>query len=195
MERTGRAVARWPCLACRSRSRRRRAGGSGIGVIRATEAAVGGRRTARSRAAPRSGDQAKQLPQLTGALGGPGADGQRSLAAGRPEAGRFWVGGRDYDEKDELDFYAEFDLVEQAFADRSLLRRRLYRERVLHYLDDDTVTPHVFRRLAARDVAHASAVFRTLLRRPGYAWEHDGEPLLRERKASYSPARPVRRRV
>jgi hypothetical protein len=47
---------------------RRRAGGSGIGVIRATEAVVGGRQTARSRAGLRSTDRAKQLPQLTGAF-------------------------------------------------------------------------------------------------------------------------------
>jgi len=99
-----------------------------------------------------------------------------------------------YDEKDGLGYYAEFGLVEQAFADPSLLRRRLHRQRVLDYLDDDSVPPHVFRRLAAGDAAcqRASAVFRTLLRRPGFAWERDGEALLRERKSSHfaHPASP-----
>jgi hypothetical protein len=97
-----------------------------------------------------------------------------------------------YDEEDGLGYYADFGLVEQAFADPSLLRRRLYRERVLDYLDDDSVPPQLFHRLAARDAGRASAVFRTLLRRPGFDWERDGETLLRERKKSYfaRPARP-----
>ena len=96
-----------------------------------------------------------------------------------------------YDEEDGLGYYADFGLVEQAFGDPSLLRRRPYRERVLDYLDDDSVPPHVFHRLAARDAVCASAVFRTMLRRPGFAWEGDGEALLRERKKSYF-ARPPR---
>jgi hypothetical protein len=97
-----------------------------------------------------------------------------------------------YDEEDGLGFYADFGLVEHAFADPSLLRRRHHRQRVLDYLDDDSVPPHVFHRLAARDAARASAVFRTLLKRPRFAWERDGETLLRERKKSYfaRPARP-----
>jgi hypothetical protein len=97
-----------------------------------------------------------------------------------------------YDEEGGLGYYAEFGVVEEAFADPSLLRRRLFRERVLDYLDDDSVPPHVFRRLAARDAARASAVFRTLLRRPGFDWARDGEALLRERKKPYfvRPPRP-----
>lgn len=58
-----------------------------------------------------------------------------------------------YDEEDGLGYYVEFGLVEKAFTDPSLLRRRL----------------------SARDVARASAVFRTLLRRPGFDWARDGE--------------------
>lgn len=96
-----------------------------------------------------------------------------------------------YDEEDGLGYYVEFGLVEKAFTDPSLLRRRLYRERVLDYLDDDSVPPHVFRRLSARDAARASAVFRTLLRRPGFDWTCDGEALLRERKKRHF-ARPPR---
>ena len=96
-----------------------------------------------------------------------------------------------YDEEDGLGYYADFGLVEQTFVDPSLLRRRLHRQRVLEYLDDDSVPPHVFRRLAARDDTDASAVFRWVLRRPEFAWHRDGEALLRERKASHF-AHPVR---
>ena len=112
---------------------------------------------------------------------------------GRPGAGRVPESeALIYDEEDGLGYYAEFGLVEQAFADPSLLRPRLHRQRVLDYLDDDSAPPHVFHRLAVRDVACASAVFRTLLRRPGFDWERDGEALLRERKKSHfgCPPRP-----
>jgi hypothetical protein len=63
---------------------------------------------------------------------------------------------------------------------------------VLDYLDDDSVPPHVFHRLAARDADYASAVFRTLLRRLGFTWERDGETPLGERKKSFfaRPSRP-----
>ncbi len=56
-----------------------------------------------------------------------------------------------YDEEDGLGFYAEFGLVEAAFADPDLVRRRRYREHVLSYLHDDSVEPMVLRRLADRD--------------------------------------------
>jgi len=97
-----------------------------------------------------------------------------------------------YDEDDGLGFYVEFGLVEEVFADPALLRRRIHRQRVLDYLDDDTVPPHVFRRLAARNEERASAVFRKLLRRPGFDWARDGEELLRVRKpqAFDLPRRP-----
>ena len=97
-----------------------------------------------------------------------------------------------YDDEEGLGFYVEFGLVEEAFADPTLLRRRLHRHRVLDYLDDDSVPPHVFRRLAARDVDRASAVFRKVLRTPGFRWESDGEALLRERKKPHfdRPPRP-----
>jgi hypothetical protein len=90
-----------------------------------------------------------------------------------------------YDEVEGLNFYAEFGLVEAVFADPTLLRRRLYRQRLLDYLDDDTVSPLPFRRLADRDPERASVLFRKLLRRPRFDWRSDGENLLRERKASF----------
>ncbi len=97
-----------------------------------------------------------------------------------------------YDEVEGLNFYAEFGLVEAVFADPALLRRRLYRQRLLDYLDDDSVSPLPFRRLADRDPERASVVFQELLRRPGFDWRTDGENLLRERKAEFfdRPPRP-----
>ncbi|GAB7048204.1 hypothetical protein [Catenuloplanes indicus] len=90
-----------------------------------------------------------------------------------------------YDETDGLGFYAEFGLVEEAFVNPELLRRRRWREHTLSYLEDDSVEPMVLRRLAARDPKKASVVFRRLLKRPRFDWGRDGEALMREIKPSY----------
>ena len=90
-----------------------------------------------------------------------------------------------YDETDGLGFYAEFGLVEEAFANPDLLRRRRWRELTLSYIEDDSVEPMVLRRLAERDPDRASVVFRRLLKRPRFDWDRDGEELLREIKPDY----------
>src|SRR4051794_30861942 len=94
-----------------------------------------------------------------------------------------------YDEDDGLDFLAEFGLVEAAFADPDLLRRRRCREHVLSYLHDEGVAPMVLRRLADRDPDKASTLFRRLLKRPRFDWARDGEKLLRSAKPDHF-ARP-----
>jgi len=94
-----------------------------------------------------------------------------------------------YDEDDGLDFLAEFGLVEAAFADPDLLRRRRYREHVLSYLHDESVAPMVLRRLADRAPDEASTLFRRLLKRPRFDWARDGEKLLRSAKPDHF-ARP-----
>lgn len=90
-----------------------------------------------------------------------------------------------YDETEGLNFYTELGLVEAVFADPQLLRQRRYKQHLLDYLDDDTVSPLPFRRLADRDPAKASVLFQKLLRRPRFDWRRDGESLLRERKAEF----------
>jgi hypothetical protein len=96
-----------------------------------------------------------------------------------------------FDEVEGLNFYAEFGLVDAVFADPALLRRRLHKQRLLDYLDDDTVSPLPFRRLADRDPDQASVLFQKLLRRPGFDWRRDGESLLRERKAEFFDQPPL----
>ncbi|SBT41016.1 hypothetical protein [Micromonospora narathiwatensis] len=90
-----------------------------------------------------------------------------------------------YDEVDGLGFYAEFGLVEAAFADPDLLRRRRYREHTMAYLQDDSVAPLVLRRLAELDPERASVVFRRLLKKPRFDWARDGEELLRAYKPEH----------
>ncbi|MEV7268576.1 hypothetical protein AB0N38_33975 [Micromonospora aurantiaca] len=90
-----------------------------------------------------------------------------------------------YDEVDGLGFYAEFGLVEAAFANPDLLRRRRHREHTLAYLQEDSVGPLVLRRLAARDPERASVVFRRLLKKPRFDWTRDAEELLRAHKPEH----------
>jgi hypothetical protein len=81
--------------------------------------------------------------------------------------------------------------VQAAFADPTLLRRRVHRELVQSYLKDDSVSPVVFRRLAAADPDRASQVFQRLLNRPRFRWDRDGEPLLRRYKPAHGDTPPL----
>ena len=90
-----------------------------------------------------------------------------------------------HDEVEGMGLYAEFGPIEQAFADPSLLRHPDYRRRVRDYLDDDTVSPLLFVRIAARDPEGTNDVFRKLLGRSHFDWTIDGEKLMRRRKSHY----------
>jgi hypothetical protein len=96
-----------------------------------------------------------------------------------------------YDEIEGLGFFAEFGIVQAAFTDPILLRRRLHRGLVQSYLKDDSVSPLVFRRLAAADPDRASQVFQRLLKRPRFGWDRDGEPLLRRYKPAHFDTPPL----
>jgi hypothetical protein len=100
-----------------------------------------------------------------------------------------------YDETEGLGFFAEFGIVQAAFADPTLMRRRRHRELVQSYLKDDSVSPLVFRRLAAADPDGASQVFQRLLKRPSFRWDRDGEALLRRYKAAHFDTPPLPRVV
>ena len=88
-----------------------------------------------------------------------------------------------YDETEGLTFLMDFALVQETFADPTLLADRNRTEAVLAYLRDDGVSPFVLRRLARRDPERACEVFRHILQEPGFSWERDGEALLRQYKA------------
>jgi hypothetical protein len=89
------------------------------------------------------------------------------------------------DEVEGMGLYAEFGLIEEAFADPSLLRHPEYRRRVRDYLNDATVPPLLFDRMAVRDPARTNQVFCKLLGRKHFDWAIDGEKLMRRRKPDY----------
>jgi hypothetical protein len=86
-----------------------------------------------------------------------------------------------HDEVEGLGLYAEFGLIDEAFADPSLLRHPDYRRRVCDYVDDPTVSP-LFERMAAHDPECTNEVFRKLLGRRSFDWTIDDEKLMRRRK-------------
>jgi len=90
-----------------------------------------------------------------------------------------------HDEVEGMGLYANFGMIEEAFADPSLLRHPDYRRRVRDYLDDPTVPPLLFDRMAARDPECANQVFRKLLGRKHFDWAIDGQKLMRRRKPDH----------
>lgn len=94
------------------------------------------------------------------------------------------------DEVEGHAFLINFGVFEETFANPALAANREHRQAVLGYLNDPSVSPLPFRRLAERDPERASQVFRRVLKEPGFSWERDGEMLLRSHKASFF-ARPI----
>jgi hypothetical protein len=98
-----------------------------------------------------------------------------------------------YDETEGLSFFRGFGEFERAFADPALCDQRHYRQRVLDYLDDDSVSPLPFRRMADRDPTRAGEVLRRVLGRKSFEWQRDGEKLMRQRKRSFFDRAPLPR--
>jgi hypothetical protein len=92
------------------------------------------------------------------------------------------------DETEGLMFLANFSLVQGAFENPGLADQE-HRQAVLRYLRDDSISALPFRRLAGANTARASQLFQSLLEKPGFSWERDGEALLREHKPRYFEAR------
>jgi len=90
-----------------------------------------------------------------------------------------------FDEVEGFNLFPDFGAVEEAFATPQLAPDEHHRGAVLGYLESPGISPLPLRRLAERSPEHASQVFRQVLQQPDFAWERDGEALLRRYKASY----------
>jgi len=96
-----------------------------------------------------------------------------------------------YDEEEGLNYFADLGRLDSLYADPRLMRDRGYRSHLRSYLNDDSVSPLAFRRLAQRHPEGVDAVFRALLGKPGFSWERDGETLLRRRKKDFYDREPM----
>ncbi|MBW8736581.1 MAG: hypothetical protein JF621_05395 [Streptomyces turgidiscabies] len=90
-----------------------------------------------------------------------------------------------YDEVDGLNFYADYGMLRELFANPALAGRRQHQDLLRTYLREESIAPLPIRRLAAAHPETADAVFRKLLRKPGFTWSEHGEALLRRRKPWY----------
>jgi hypothetical protein len=82
--------------------------------------------------------------------------------------------------------------VAETFTNPDLATDQRHQEAVREHLMEPRISPVPLRHLAALDPERASRVFQQVLRRPDFVWEHDGEALLRQYKASFfdRPALP-----
>ncbi len=108
---------------------------------------------------------------------------------GLPALPEEWTGSANvaliFDEEDGLGFYVDYALARQAFADPRLVRARPYRDIISGYLREDGVSPVPIQRLAAEHPHSVDHVFRTLLKKPKFCWDRDGEALLRRYKSDW----------
>jgi hypothetical protein len=95
-----------------------------------------------------------------------------------------------YDQVDGLNFYADYGMLRDLLADPALAGRGRYQGLLRTYLREESITPLPIRRLAAAHPETVDAVFRKLLRRPGFTWSEHGETLLRRRKPWYYENEP-----
>ena len=95
-----------------------------------------------------------------------------------------------YDEIDGLNFYNEYGMLRDLFADPALASDKRYADVLRGYLRAETIGPLPFRRLAAAHPQTVDAVFRKILRQPHFAWAEHGEALLRRRKPWYYEHEP-----
>ncbi|GAA2249777.1 MULTISPECIES: hypothetical protein [Kitasatospora] len=95
-----------------------------------------------------------------------------------------------YDEVDGLNFYADYGLLRDLFANPDLPGRRQHQDLLRTYLREESIAPLPIRRLAAAYPETVDAVFRKLLRKSGFTWSEDGEALLRRRKPWYYAQEP-----
>lgn len=95
-----------------------------------------------------------------------------------------------YDQVDGLNLYADYGMLQDLFAEPALTGRKRHQDLLRTYLREESITPLPIRRLAAAHPETADAVFRKLLRKPGFTWSEHGDALLRRRKPWYYESDP-----
>ncbi|WP_327343305.1 hypothetical protein [Streptomyces europaeiscabiei] len=90
-----------------------------------------------------------------------------------------------YDEVDGLNFYADYGMLRELFANPALAGRKQHQDLLRTYLREESIAPLPISRLAAAYPETAAVVFRKLLRKPEFTWSEHGEALLRRRKSWY----------
>jgi hypothetical protein len=96
-----------------------------------------------------------------------------------------------YDEAEGLSYFAEFAAAAKPFTLPAEQLTRTVLARLKDFLNDETVPPHLIRRLAAQYPDTVDQVFATLLGKPGFSWTRDGEALLARKKPEFFDREPA----
>jgi hypothetical protein len=95
-----------------------------------------------------------------------------------------------YDFTDGLNFYPDYGMLRDLFADPALAADKRYADVLRGYLRSETIAPLPLLRLAAAHPDTVDAVFRKILRKRDFTWTEHGEALMRRRKAWYYQREP-----
>jgi hypothetical protein len=95
-----------------------------------------------------------------------------------------------YDETDGLNFYPDYGMLRDLFANPALTADKWYADVLRGYLRSDTIAPMPLERLAAAHPETVDAVFRKILRQRDFTWAEHGKALMRRRKAWYYEREP-----
>ena len=98
--------------------------------------------------------------------------------------------GMIFDEIDGLNFYREYGMLRDLFANPALAADKRYAEALRGYLASETIGPLPFYRLADAYPETVDEVFQKTLRQRGFSWTKHGESLLRRRKPWYYETEP-----
>jgi hypothetical protein len=100
-----------------------------------------------------------------------------------------------YDQADGMGVYADFQLFLDAFTNPGPKATAAQIKVVRSYLNDEEISPAIFRRMAAEYPEGCDRVFRQLLGRPGFSWRADGQALMRKHKKDQADAVPLPRMI
>jgi hypothetical protein len=95
-----------------------------------------------------------------------------------------------FDEVDGLNFYPDYGMLRDLFADPARASRKEYADVLRAYLREDTIAPLPLRRLAAAYPGNVDAVYCKVLRQRAFVWSEHGDALLRKRKPWYYEREP-----
>ena len=106
------------------------------------------------------------------------------------ELGGFDTVGIIFDEVDGFNFYPDYGMLRDLFADPARASRKEYADLLRTYLREETIAPLPLRRLAAAYPETVDTVFRKVLRQRNFTWSEHGDALLRKRKPWYYEREP-----
>ena len=90
-----------------------------------------------------------------------------------------------FDELSGQHYLVNYGIILNVFQNPDESKIQRYREDILTYLEDQTISPHVLRKLFFRFPQNAQFIVRKILDRPEFSLEKDFDPLMDEFKPSF----------